>query len=130
MFWRKKRNEKFLENWRRGIYFLVLSYLVSHEWNQTEAILSQVNANWYRGSFVVPRWAAISFVLPFSPETLPVCPNRPRHTFPTLAGINNDAAANETDCGQIKPRLTTHLGHLPLHLLLPFRFQRCFAVVC
>lgn len=53
-------------------------YLVSHEWNQTEAILSQVNANWYRGSFV-SRWAAIPFVLPSSrrprnPSCLPQPP--------------------------------------------------------
>lgn len=71
-----------------------------------------------------PRYR-LSFLL--SAETFPVCPNRPRHTFPTLAGINSDMTANETGCGQIKSRLTTHLGRFSRHLLLPFRFQRCFA---
>lgn len=60
----------------------------------------------------------------FPPKPFLSAPTVP---FPTLAGINSDVTANETGCGQIKSRLTTHLGRFSRHLLLPFRFQRCFA---
>lgn len=116
-FERKRRNEKFLrKNRRQEIYSLVSCYLVSHEWNQAEAISSQVTQTDIGEALLCRDTIRPSFFLPL--------PTAPRHIFSTLARINSDATANETGRGQIKPRLTTHLWiPFPRHLLLPFCFQ-------